>query len=39
MTAAKTIAEVLTEHAFHLIEPVDLDDVNGPCEEQSDVRD
>lgn len=27
---AKTMAEVLAEHAFHLITPVKLDDVNGP---------
>jgi len=25
----KTMAEVLTEHAFHMISPVDLDEVNG----------
>jgi hypothetical protein len=30
MTAAKTMAEALAEHAFHLITPVKLDDVNGP---------
>lgn len=24
------VARVLSEHAFHLITPVDLDDVNGP---------
>lgn len=27
---SKTMAEVLAEHAFHLITPVTLDDVNGP---------
>ena len=27
---SKTMAEVLAEHAFHLITPVKLDDVNGP---------
>jgi hypothetical protein len=27
---SKTMAEVLAEHAFHLITPVDLDEVNGP---------
>ncbi len=26
----KTMAEVLTEHAFHQILPVDIDQVNGP---------
>ena len=25
----KTMAEVLTEHAFHMIHPVNLDEVNG----------
>lgn len=28
--SGKTMAEVLVEHAFHMITPVDLDKVNGP---------
>jgi hypothetical protein len=29
-TGQASMADVLTEHAFHMVTPVDLDEVNGP---------